>query len=172
MQVCSKTLKPAHRLWIAIRSHSDVMHAVPNIDPRCLRMDYFQPRIFRLQSPPPFFSLLPVPPQFFLCHDSRSSLEDWDPVRPGDDRLKNLSNGVKGPQHRQPLPPCQRSPVPEPCFYAGARHHSEVGLSSPKRIRDYIFRIFKTRDKFLAPVTAAQARSTAFIGLLSRNFFT
>src|SRR6266566_1503591 len=97
MQVRRETLKPAHQLWIAIRPHSDVMHAVPHIDPRCMRMDYFQPRVLRLQSPRPFFSLFPIPPHFSVCHDFRSSLEDWNPVRPADDRLKNLSNGVKGP---------------------------------------------------------------------------
>src|SRR5690349_12620913 len=76
---------------------SDVMQAVPNIDPRCMRMDYIQTRVLRLQLPSPFFSLLPVPPQFSVGHDSRSSVKGWDPVRPGDDRLRNLSNGVKGP---------------------------------------------------------------------------
>jgi hypothetical protein len=73
--------------------------------------------------------------------------------------------GSKGHQHRKSLPPCQRSPVPEPCFYAGARHQSEVGLSLPNRIRDQIFQILETRDKFLAPMTVPQARSTAFIEL-------
>src|ERR1700740_3332890 len=97
MQVRRETLKPAHRLWITIRPHSDVMRAVPHVDSRCLRMDYFQTRVLRLQSPPPFFSLLPVPPPFSVGHVSRSSVKDWDPVRPGDDRLRNLSNGVKGP---------------------------------------------------------------------------
>jgi hypothetical protein len=32
MQVRRETLKPPHRLWIAIRSHSDVMHAIAYID--------------------------------------------------------------------------------------------------------------------------------------------
>jgi len=31
-----------------------------------------------------------------LRHHPRSSVKDWDPARPGDDRLRNLSNGVKG----------------------------------------------------------------------------
>src|SRR6202790_497448 len=53
--------------------------------------------------------------------------------------LEISPTGSKGHQHRKPLPPCQRSPVPEPCFYAGARHQSEVGLSLPNRIRDCIF---------------------------------
>src|SRR6266496_2285762 len=97
MQVRCETLKPAHRLWIAIRPHSDVVHTIPHIDPRCMRMDYLQTRVLRLQSLSPFLSLLPVPPPFFVCHDYRSSLKDWDPARPGDDRLRNLSNGVKGP---------------------------------------------------------------------------
>src|SRR5580700_4228104 len=64
---------------------------------------------------------------------------------------------------RQSLPPSQRSPVPEPCSYAGAKHQSEVGLSLPNRIRDSIFQMMGTRDKFLAPVTMPQARSTALI---------
>src|SRR6476659_7698368 len=67
------------------------------LDPRCMRMDYFQTRVLRWQSPPPFFFRLPVPPQLFVGHNSRSPMKDWDPVRPGDDRLRNLSNGVKGP---------------------------------------------------------------------------
>src|SRR5271167_2352891 len=97
MQVRRKTLKPAHRLWIAIRAHRDIMHAIPHIDPRRMRMDYLQTRVLRLQSPRPFFSLFPVPPESIVCHDFCSSSKDGDPVRPGDDRLKNLSNGVKGP---------------------------------------------------------------------------
>src|ERR1700737_3478192 len=97
MQVRRKTLKPAHRLWIAIRPQRDVMHAIAYIDPRRMRMDHLQTGVLGLQSPCPIFSLLPVPPQFFVCHHSRSSLKDGDPVRPGDDRFRNLSNGVKGP---------------------------------------------------------------------------
>src|ERR1700680_2110259 len=77
--------------------------------------------------------------------------------------LEISPTGSKGHQHRQPLPPCQRSPVPEPCFYAGARHQSEVGLSLPNRIHDHIFQIWEARNKFLAPVTVPEARSTAFI---------
>jgi hypothetical protein len=42
MQVRRETLKPAHRLWIAIRPDRDVMYAVPHIDSRCMRMDYFR----------------------------------------------------------------------------------------------------------------------------------
>src|SRR6266403_5396059 len=72
------------------------MHSIPYIDPRCVRMDYLQTRVLRLQSLSPFLSFLPVPPQFFVGHVSRSSWKDWDPARPGDDRLRNLSNGVKG----------------------------------------------------------------------------
>src|SRR5260370_32076910 len=97
MQVRRETLKPAHRLWIAIRPYGDVMHAIAYIDPCCMRMNYLQSRVLRLQPPRPFLSLLPISPQFFVCHDSRSSVKDWDPARPGDDRLRNLSNGVKGP---------------------------------------------------------------------------
>lgn len=43
---------------------------------------------------------------------------------------------AKGRQHRRSLPPCQRSPVPEPCFYPGTKHQWELGLSLPNRIRD------------------------------------
>jgi hypothetical protein len=51
MQVRRETLKSAHRLWIAIRSYGDVMHAVAYIDPRCMRMNYRQSRVLRLQPP-------------------------------------------------------------------------------------------------------------------------
>jgi hypothetical protein len=75
MQVRRETLKPPHRLWIAIRSHSDVMHAIAYIDPCCLRMDYLQARVIRLQPPHPFLSLLVISPQFLVCHHSRTSLK-------------------------------------------------------------------------------------------------
>src|ERR1700724_2667475 len=79
------------------RPHSDVMHAIPHINPRCMRTNYFQTRSCDCNRHA-HSSLSPsVPPQLFVCHDSRSSLKDWDPVRPGDDRLMNLTNGVKGP---------------------------------------------------------------------------
>jgi hypothetical protein len=45
MQVRRETLKPAHRLWIAIRPSGDVMHAIAYIDPGCMRMNYLQSRV-------------------------------------------------------------------------------------------------------------------------------
>jgi hypothetical protein len=82
MQVRRETLKPADRLWIAIRTHSDVMHAVPHVDPRCIRVDYLKTWVLRLQSSPPFFSLFPVSTQFSVGHDSRSSLKNRDRLGP------------------------------------------------------------------------------------------
>jgi hypothetical protein len=43
---------------------------------------------------------------------------------------------IQGPSYRLSLPPGQRSPVPEPCFYRAQRRQWEVGLSSPNRILD------------------------------------
>ena len=58
----------------------------------------------------------------------------WDSVRPGGDGLTNLSNGAKESSDRQLLLPCQRSPVPEPCFYPETKHQGEVGHRLPNRI--------------------------------------
>jgi len=46
MQVRCKTLKPAYWSWISVRSYRHVMRAVPYINPRRMRMNYFQARIF------------------------------------------------------------------------------------------------------------------------------
>jgi hypothetical protein len=48
MKISRETLKPAHWLWIAVRSYGDVVSTVANIDPRGLRMDHLQTRIARL----------------------------------------------------------------------------------------------------------------------------
>jgi hypothetical protein len=96
VQVCGKTLKPAYRFWISVWPHGSVMRAVPHIDSCRMRMKYFQSRIFRSQSPGPFFPLLPVPPQLVACRHRCSPLAGkWNPVRAGDERFR------KSPQRGQ-----------------------------------------------------------------------
>jgi len=55
----------------------------------------------------PFLPLLPVPPQLLVCCHPCSpggKMGSWfGPVTIG---LESLSNGVRGPSHRRPLPPC------------------------------------------------------------------
>src|SRR5258706_14889867 len=97
MQVRRETLKPAHRFRITIRPHGDVVSAIAHINPRRMRMDHFQPWALRLQPPCPFLPLFPVLPPLIVCHHPGSSMKERDPVRPGDDRLRNLSNGFEGP---------------------------------------------------------------------------
>src|ERR1039458_607082 len=93
MQVRRETLQAAYRLRIAVGSYGDVMHAIAHIDPRRMRMDYFQTRVLGLQTPRPFLSLFPATPQLHVCHPPLLS-ERRNPVRPGDDRFrKSLQRG-------------------------------------------------------------------------------
>jgi hypothetical protein len=87
-----------------------------------------------LQPSRPFLSLFPISPRLVVrCHPCllTGNRTQFGPVTIG---LKNLSNGVKGPSMRPSLPPCQRSPVPEPCSDAGRKHQYLVGLSLPNSI--------------------------------------
>src|SRR5438132_902991 len=122
MQVRRKTLKPAHRFRISVRTYRYVMRAIAHVDSRRLRMDYLQTRSSDCSRRAHSFL------SFRFRHNFLSAVipallgGKWDPARPGDDRLRNLSNGVEGPSPDGALPPCQRSPVPEPCFYPGTKH--------------------------------------------------
>jgi hypothetical protein len=65
---------------------------------------------------------------------------------------------------RQSLPPCQRSPVPEPCSDAGRKHQYLVGLSLPNSILSLESQgLERNSIKFLAPVTASETWSAARI---------
>src|ERR1700730_16743466 len=56
-----------------------------------------------------------LPSSLFSCVENEIR---FDPVTIG---LRNLSNWVNEWSLRRPLPPCERSPVPEPCFYPGTK---------------------------------------------------
>jgi hypothetical protein len=77
MKVCCETLKAAHWLLVPIRSYCDVMGAVADIDAGCIRMNYLQARIVRLQSLRPFLPLLPVSPQLLLASPDHPVFPPW-----------------------------------------------------------------------------------------------
>jgi hypothetical protein len=87
----------------------------------------------------------------------------FDPVSIG---LRHLSNGVKESSHRRPLPPCERSPVPEPCFYPGTKQQRESALACRPESRSDLQQPGAV-DERLAPVTVSKARPTAFKGHLA-----
>jgi hypothetical protein len=114
----------------------------------------------------PIPSILPVPPQLLvrrhLCSPVRDEIR-FDPLSIG---LRNLSNGVKESSHRRPLPPCERSPVPEPCFYPGTKQQRESALACRPESRSDLQQPGAV-DERLAQVTVSKARSAAFIGHLA-----
>jgi hypothetical protein len=60
MQVGRETVKPADRVWIAIRTDRDVVRTVADVDPGGVGMYHVQSRIFGSKSPGQLFPLLPV----------------------------------------------------------------------------------------------------------------
>src|SRR5262247_3645327 len=103
VQVRRETLEAAYRFRIAIRPYGNVVRAIAHVDPRRVWMDDLQTWVFGLQSSRLFLSLLPVPPQLLVCHHPLL-IERWDPVRPGDDGLRNFQRGqrtigIDGPCH-------------------------------------------------------------------------
>jgi hypothetical protein len=76
-----------------------------------------------------------------------------DPLRPGDERFKKLSNGVK-----EPLPrgPCHQTSDRQYRSHANRRARgaiSYIGLSLPNRIPQNTLAKRRTLDKFLALAT-------------------
>src|ERR1700732_1042653 len=53
--------------------------------------------------------------------------------------------GSQESSHRRPLPTCQRSPVPEPCFYPGTKYQWEIGL---KLAEPHLDQICRSRELF------------------------
>src|ERR1700682_6367937 len=130
------------------------MSTVADINARRMRMDYLQTRVLRLQSPGPFFLLLPVLPQRLRCPHpfllNKQFRIRFGPVTKG---LENLPNGGKEPSHRRRLPPCQRSPFPEPSSPSGTKHQWPYGLSLPSPILDPDSQRIGNSAKFLPPAT-------------------
>src|SRR3989442_12256733 len=84
-------------------------------------------------------------------------------MRAGDDKLRNLSNGVKGPSPSTALVTMPAIASTEALLLTWHEAPVGTGLSSPNRIRDQILQLLETRPKFLALVNVPQARSTAFM---------
>src|SRR5215467_12487501 len=153
MQICGEALESAYWLQIAVRSDGNVMRFVAHIDPRSAGMDYLQPGILRSQPPRQLLPLLAIPPQLLVYRHLGSPWWGYgDTVRPGDERFKNLPNGVKGPVHQGPCHHASDRQYRGHAEYR-ARSTSEVSALACRTGSRIRLQKGETLDKFLAPVT-------------------
>src|SRR5271156_731433 len=96
IEIRCEALEPPYGICIAVRADSNIMCTVSHIDPRCIRVHYLEPgsseRNLRASS---FLSLR------FACNLLSVDIpillrETRDGIRPGDERFRNLPNGVEG----------------------------------------------------------------------------
>src|SRR5208337_2537831 len=115
----------------------------------------------------------PAPIPSFLCEYATACLlsfrllpvEKWDPVRPGDDKVKeSLHRGHKRLSSRRALATMSVIASTGAMLLSGHKKHQwEVGLSLPNVILVTRWHFRVAPYKFLIPVIAPKARSTAFI---------
>src|SRR5208337_1810239 len=118
----------------------------------------------------------PAPIPSFLCEYATACLlsfrllpvEKWDPVRPGDDKVKeSLHRGHKRLSSRRALATMSVIASTGAMLLSGHKKHQwEVGLSLPNVILVTRWHFRVAPYKFLIPVIVPKARSTAFQQLM------